>query len=242
MERIGTHYCQCGCGRMVTKIGNNFICGHHAKMHKGWHHSEETKKLFSKLATGRISPRKGTKVTSEESLKRIKDAAQKRPPMTEETKTKIRMSVLKTYEDPEIRKKCGHPQIISQEHRDAISKFMLNAWQNESFREKLTGENADGWLGGKSFEPYGLEFNKELKSRIYERDNHLCQNPDCENPSRKLDAHHIDYNKQNNSEFNLISLCCKCHTTTNWNRESWTLFYQNIIKIKYGTNQESRIA
>jgi hypothetical protein len=36
-----------------------------------------------------------------------------------------------------------------------------------------------------------------------------------------LDIHHIDYDKNNLQENNLISLCQKCHGKTNFNREYW---------------------
>lgn len=34
--------------------------------------------------------------------------------------------------------------------------------------------------------------------------------------SGKLDVHHIDCNKYNNEEGNLISLCKSCHAKTHW--------------------------
>ena len=97
------------------------------------------------------------------------------------------------------------------------------------------GEKAPNWIDGSSFEPYPIEFNKELKQQIHERDNYTCQCPDCriENP-KKLDCHHIDYDKQNNNPENLITLCASCHVKTNGKnkRQYWTEFYQNIMMNK----------
>ena len=47
---------------------------------------------------------------------------------------------------------------------------------------------------------------------------------------RKLDVHHIDYNKQNCKENNLISLCQNCHITTNGNRDFWFAYYTYIME------------
>ena len=46
----------------------------------------------------------------------------------------------------------------------------------------------------------------------------------------KIQCHHIDYNKHNNTPENLITLCLGCHQPTNYNREKWTEYYQKKIK------------
>jgi len=79
------------------------------------------------------------------------------------------------------------------------------------------------WKGGISFEPYGLEFNDDLKEVIRNRDRRKCQicvKTELEN-GKKLSVHHCDYNKQNNNPNNLIILCQNCHSKTNHNREYW---------------------
>lgn len=87
------------------------------------------------------------------------------------------------------------------------------------------------WRGGISFEKYGLDFNKELKNKIRKRDNFTCQ--ECNFTEKMLNyilpVHHIDYNKKNNNENNLISLCRSCHTKTNFNRNNWSKYYQQKI-------------
>lgn len=103
------------------------------------------------------------------------------------------------------------------------------------------GEKNWNWLGGKSFEPYGLEFNKELKEKIRKRDNYECQ--EChkkqEESKGKLSVHHIDYNKKNNSPTNLISLCQKCHVKTNHNRKHWEKHFKMKMFIKELFNPEN---
>lgn len=96
-------------------------------------------------------------------------------------------------------------------------------------------EKHPNWLGGKSFEPYGIKFNRRFKERIRVRDNHTCQKCSIKQGfgknelPYKLSIHHIDYDKQNNSLDNLISLCTTCHIKTNFNREYWTGFFNEVV-------------
>ena len=89
-------------------------------------------------------------------------------------------------------------------------------------------EEHPNWKGGIGNFPYPIEFNKELKEKIRERDNYICQ--ECN--QRGLSVHHIDYDKQNNNPFNLIVLCSHCHAKTNFNREHWKRCFQMKIFIK----------
>ena len=81
---------------------------------------------------------------------------------------------------------------------------------------------------------YPEKFNIKLKTKIKIRDNYTCQNLECKiklnKHSRNLQVYHIDYNKQNCKESNLISLCSKCNMKANFNKEHWEDYYTNIIK------------
>ena len=100
------------------------------------------------------------------------------------------------------------------------------------------------WKGGLSFEPYGLEFNKKIKNQIRKRDNQVCMNCGVhrEKINRALDCHHINYDKNCSVLQNLISLCNKCHTMTNTNREYWQKLFQDklskLYEYKYAENGE----
>ncbi len=100
------------------------------------------------------------------------------------------------------------------------------------------GELNYNWNNGSSFEPYGIEFNKELKEQIRKRDNYRCQQcfrhqDELFRKQRgkiinvKLCVHHIDFDKKNNDPKNLISLCLSCHAQTNFNREGWIDYFEN---------------
>lgn len=90
-------------------------------------------------------------------------------------------------------------------------------------------ENCSGWKGGISFQEYSRDFNDQLKELIRSRDNYTCQLcgiPECE-CCRKLDIHHIDYNKQNDLPSNLVSLCGGCNSKVNWQRKGWIKYFAN---------------
>lgn len=95
------------------------------------------------------------------------------------------------------------------------------------------GINHGNWKNGSSFIPYSYKFNNILKNKIRERDNHICQlcgrteEENLEISKKKLNIHHIDYNKKNCNENNLISLCSSCHMKTHYNREKWIEYFNN---------------
>lgn len=99
--------------------------------------------------------------------------------------------------------------------------------------KKFRGKNSHSYIDGRSYENYPEEFNYELKEKIRDRDNHECQNchmteeEHIQITGKKLSIHHIDYDKTNCKEENLISLCILCHIKTNFNRTYWTEFYRN---------------
>ena len=101
----------------------------------------------------------------------------------------------------------------------------------------MLGENNPNWNGGISFEEYPQEFNKELKEYIRQRDNYICQGcwkteeEEIKTRSQNLSIHHIDYNKKNCQENNLITVCHSCNARANYNRSKWTIFYQNLIHL-----------
>jgi hypothetical protein len=119
---------------------------------------------------------------------------------------------------------------LSKEHKDKISKSVSIALTGKKFSEETkqkqseshkgkTGDKSSNWRGGISFEPYPPEWTKTLKESIRQRDNFTCQYCGEKQTTRKLDVHHIDYNKENLNPDNLISLCLKCHRITSGNRD-----------------------
>ncbi len=117
------------------------------------------------------------------------------------------------------------------------SRGELRGLKRPKFGESIREENNPNWKNGIGKLPYPFEFTKQLKESIRERDNHICQlcgKTEQEN-GRKLDVHHIDYNKENLDENNLISLCRNCHSKTHNNRENWILVLSEINCCWLGT-------
>ena len=92
----------------------------------------------------------------------------------------------------------------------------------------LTGPRNGSWCGGIARKKYPFDFNSTLKLEIRKRDSSLCQL--CGLNKKKMDVHHIDYNKDNSSKENLILLCASCHIKTNAKKKRE--FYINFLKDK----------
>jgi endogenous inhibitor of DNA gyrase (YacG/DUF329 family) len=121
--------------------------------------------------------------------------------------------------------------IGTNEKRKFCSRKCADIHKKETGR--MAGENCPRWKGGLSFEPYSIQFNNNLKEKIRMRDNYICQlcgKSQIKN-KRKLPIHHIDYDKTNCNNDNLISLCNECHSKTNSNREQWTIFFKQKLAI-----------
>lgn len=185
---------------------------------QGKHRSEETRKKLSE-ATKRAF-REG---------RRTYCGGLKGKHHTEESRLKISLA------------NRGKKHPLSEETKRKISNSEKGKKMSEEAKKKISlafkGDKHPNWQGGKSFEPYGIEFNNNLKEQIRERDGYRCQ--ECfrhqselrtkANKPYKLIVHHIDFNKQNNISLNLISLCRGCHQKTQFDRQNWI----NYFKEKY---------
>lgn len=104
----------------------------------------------------------------------------------------------------------------------------------------VTGPKHPSWKGGKSFEPYTPEFNKQFKEAIKIRDGFLCLKCGMREEDskilfgRKLHIHHIDYIKENTFAENCCATCNRCNVEVNSNRASWTKFFQSMLSERYG--------
>jgi hypothetical protein len=136
----------------------------------------------------------------------------------------------RTKENHEGVKRAAEKQ--SKWMKDGGSVYVTSFITEEGHKrqaEKITGAKNPSWNGGSSFEPYGVEFNNNLKRLIRERDEYMCHL--CGEKGNFV--HHIDYNKKNNSAANLITLCNKCHTKTNSRREEFQPFLELYMLDKY---------
>jgi len=118
----------------------------------------------------------------------------------------------------------------------------INKWgnHNKKTKEKMSferkGRKNPNWQGGISKLPYPFEFTEELKEKIRKRDNYQCQLCNLTNEEhliiydKSLPVHHIDYNKDNLNDDNLITLCKKCNSRVNFNRDYWYAYFTYLME------------
>ncbi len=149
----------------------------------------------------------------------------------------------------------------SEEHKEHMRKLLTGrkySWGHKisaTFRNKTPEEkieirkrismarqekSPEEWKEFTSYKPYTFDFSRKFKEMIKERDNYSCVvcnlfEDDCVILyKKKLNIHHIDYDKKNTFPQNCVSLCVKCHTPTNYNRDHWKTFFQSLLKERYG--------
>ena len=122
------------------------------------------------------------------------------------------------------------------------SYFFGKHWNKETKKKILKTrkanykkENHYNWRGGVSYLPYPVGFNKDLKKKIKERDNYICQlcgkteKEELKELKRVLCVNHIDFDKNNCFPENLNTLCVKCNVKINYDREKYTRYFQERI-------------
>ena len=134
--------------------------------------------------------------------------------------------------------------LYGKTHTTAVRKILsdVNVGRSPSkkTRKKMScarlGSRNHNWKGGISKKPYCYDWTTCLKELIKERDDYQCLNPYCifDNPKRDLNVHHIDYNKKNCNQKNLITICRSCNAKANYNRDWHEAWYKAIIYRRYG--------
>ena len=195
----------------------------------GKHHSNITKKNMSKFRKGKISyiPNEMTKKKISETWKQKYKKGVINPMKGKERPDfKLRRKDL-FFEKKRLKnfKESPNTTVNSLKLKQEFSKRMR---ENNPTKGK---ENHTNWKGGISFEPYSIEFDNKLKEKIRKRDNYTCQEcKEIQPPGHNFAIHHIDYNKKNSVETNLITLCRSCHSQTNYRREDWQKYFQDKIR------------
>lgn len=181
------------------------------------HTPEELEKM--KKGTGNT----GKIATPEKRLKMsLAHKGKKQPhigvPRTEESRNKMSMA------------RIGH--VVSLETRSKL-------------REAHSGEKANNWRGGVSFEPYCPKWNNYLRRRIrsfFDNRCVVCGKPQSENLTAsgriyQLHCHHVTYNKAaccDGKPVHFAALCNRHHNMTNFDRERWASMLHRIIDEIYG--------
>jgi len=107
--------------------------------------------------------------------------------------------------------------------------------------EAHKGKKNSNYIDGSSNEPYALEFDDELKYQIRERDNFICQYCGLKENGRAHCCHHINYDKKDSNENNLITLCTLCNPKANYDRDKWQFFFTILMESRYLGNKNIKL-
>jgi transposase len=118
-------------------------------------------------------------------------------------------------------------------YNTGISQPTIYRWMKEYHIEIRTryyysGINSPHWKGGISFEPYCDRFNNDFKEAVRERDDYMCQLCGSEQNGRKLDVHHIHYDKANCYP-DVVALCRSCNVSVNSDRDYWERYFEDLL-------------
>jgi len=76
---------------------------------------------------------------------------------------------------------------------------------------------------------FGKRFSDEHREKIRNKFNRQCfMCHDSEPKDYKLSVHHINYNKNDHDETNLVPLCKRCHNITNFRRSYWVDYLKEV--------------
>lgn len=148
----------------------------------------------------------------------------------------------------------GIPQCIdghlSDDTRKKLSEKSKNHTRNrgrrlsDEHKRKLSiafsGEKNPQWRGGISYDPYCFKFTDRLKEEVRDRFNRLCVmcSKTEEENGRKLDVHHIDFNKNqgcDDVDWKLVPLCQSCHGWTTRNRDVSQVIIESQLADRLST-------
>lgn len=211
-------FCSYSCSAKNNRQGKKLSVEHRAKIGEsvrgekngfyGKKHSQDLKEKLSR-------ERKGKSYEERYGIERAKEIKEK---MSKSTSGENNPFYGKKLTDE-------HRAKVSNNHADMKGENNPMFGQGHKIKGKLNGS----WRGGISFGDYGTEFNEELKTKIRKRDKFVCSV--CSKNGWVV--HHINYVKENNDERNLITVCPSCHGKTNFDRDEWQQYFENLIIERY---------
>lgn len=255
VAKSSVDFCECSCGLSV-KNGSMFLRGHNLRLRnptpKGSRRSEKVKKKIS--------------ITNSIRVKELwKDSEYRRNHVVSIRESRKYMKKSRYWLGKKFSKEhCNNLHIDHKEQRNPNKgKFLVPRETRvclcgcrqifkcsiNSKRQFIHGHNLMtyrreknfSWARGKSFEEYGFGWTQELREFIRKRDGYRCQECGAHQRefTKKLSVHHIDYNKKNCKEWNLITLCNSCSTKVNFDRKNWEQYFKRLLKEKRRYEEDS---
>lgn len=96
-----------------------------------------------------------------------------------------------------------------------------------------SGPGNANWAGGLSRLPYPWNF-RDISKSVIKRDGGVCQSPACTGRDHRMTTHHINYDKSDCRDQNLIALCSSCNSKANSGRARWQALYEGIMAARGG--------
>lgn len=125
---------------------------------------------------------------------------------------------------------CGIEFKVSPSHADRY--FCCSSSCSARRRARInSGDGNPNWNGGISRRPYPWNF-REISRAVIARDGGKCQSPECRGVDARMTTHHINYDKTDCRDQNLIALCSSCNTRANFNRREWQHFYEKLMATR----------
>lgn len=117
---------------------------------------------------------------------------------------------------------CGKIFIVKHFMQRFCSRHCSSYWLS-NIRNK--GTNHPRYKGNIKDRYYYPSIFYKIRKKIIKEANGKCLI--CEKHATSV--HHVDYDKTNNSTYNLVLLCNSCHAKTNTNREEWEERINHLI-------------
>lgn len=195
--------------------------------------SDDARKKASEYWTGRVPWNKGlTAETSESVRKNVKHLYGNT--FGRANKGKI------GGERTTVSKMVSERNRVNNPMKDPITRKKVS----KALIGKFCGDKNPNWKGGISFGKYCPKFNETVKRDVRNKFNHKCFicGIDEDINGRKLDVHHVDYDKYqgcDGKKWVLVPLCRSCHSkTSSGNREYWNSYLVDKISLigdEYGS-------
>lgn len=220
--------CACGCGTELDfskgRKRKKYIHGHRINVRNegaearknvpSWNKGKErTFEEKQKISQNRKGITKGIPLT--QAHKDAISKALKGRKLTEQWRGNMRKAQRRSFSGPK-----------GSLHKKKISETLKQAYKDGRIRSSFYIDGRFKNNPNSNFNLYGGQFTQELKYKIRLRDRWICKI--CEK-KRSTCVHHIDHNKLNNLETNLIILCGSCHAK--YHKKS--LDEQKLFKEKF---------
>lgn len=220
-------YCECGCG---AEVNCRFLRGHYARFNNPMNYeinrknvSEGLKEAYKNGTKKPVCFGKGKTFVELYGKEKAEEIINKQKKTKKELFDSGILTGLKGDKNPS--KRLDVRQKMSKKRKLLIEEKKVKCFSPGSLNPAFKD-------GKYKVIKYGSGFNNILKEKIKNKFNNECLV--CAEKEGRICIHHIDYNKKNNSEENLVPLCIHCHMKLH--RKEYIM--QDMINInlwgKYG--------